>query len=43
MSDELLELLYFIVSSQKEDADKIDHNKDALQPSRMKEPTRPLL
>ena len=33
MSDELLELLYFIASSQKEDAEKIDLNKDALQAS----------
>ena len=39
MSDELLELLYFIASSQKEDAQKIDLNKDALQASRMKEGT----
>ena len=39
MSDELLELLYFIASSQKEDAEKIDLNKDALQASRMKEGT----
>ena len=37
MSDELLELLYFIASSQKEDAEKIDLNKDALQASQMKE------
>ena len=33
MSDEILELLYFIASSQKEDAEKIDLNKDALQAS----------
>jgi hypothetical protein len=39
MSDELLELLYFIASSQKEDAEKIDLNKDVLQASRMKEGT----
>jgi len=39
MSDELLELLYFIASSQKEDAEKIDLNKDALQASQMKEGT----
>ena len=39
MSDELLELLYFIASSQKEDAEKIDLKKDALQASRMKDGT----
>ena len=39
MSDELLELLYFIASSQKEDTKKINLNKDALQASRMKEGT----
>ncbi|XP_040256212.1 NAC domain-containing protein 75-like [Aegilops tauschii subsp. strangulata] len=38
MSDELLELLYFI-ASQKEDAEKIDLDKDALQASQMKEGT----
>jgi hypothetical protein len=39
MGYELLELLYFIASSKKEDAEKIDLNKDALQASRMKEGT----
>ncbi|XP_048539666.1 NAC domain-containing protein 75-like [Triticum urartu] len=39
MSDELLELLYFIAGSQKEDSEKIDLNKDALQASGMKEGT----
>ena len=39
MSDEVLELLYFIASSQREDAEKIDLNKEALQASRMKEGT----
>jgi hypothetical protein len=36
MGDELVELLYFIASSQKEDAEKFDLNKEALQASRMK-------
>jgi hypothetical protein len=36
MGDELVELLYFIASSQKEDAKKFDLNKEALQASRMK-------
>ena len=39
MSDDVLELLYFIASSQKEDTEKIDLNKDALQASWMKEGT----
>ena len=39
MGDELVELLYFIASSQKEDAEKFDLNKEALQASRMKEGT----
>ena len=39
MGDELLELLYFIASSQKEDSEKFDLNKEALQASRMKEGT----
>ena len=39
MSDELLELLYFIASSQKEDTEKINLNKDALEASRIKEGT----
>ena len=36
MGDELVELLYFIASSQKEDTEKFDLNKEALQASRMK-------
>ena len=39
MGDELEELLYFIASSQKEDDEKFDLNKEALQASRMKEGT----
>ena len=39
MSNELLELLYFTASSQKEDVEKTDLDKDALQASRMKEGT----
>ena len=39
MSDELPELLYFIASSQREGAEKVELNKDALQASRMKEGT----
>ena len=34
-----MEQLYLIASSQKEDAEKVDLNKDALQASRMKEGT----
>ena len=36
MGDLLVELLYFIASSQKEDAEKFDLNMVALQASRMK-------
>jgi hypothetical protein len=39
MGNELLELLYFIASSQNEDAEIFDLNKEALQASRMKEGT----
>ena len=36
MGDELVELLYFIASSQKEDTEKFDLNKEALQARHMK-------
>ena len=39
MRDELLELLFFNASSQLEDAEKIDLNKDALLARWMKEGT----